>query len=188
MSPHELARSVVFAGFCLSLVIALAGWLVRTRRVSPFSSFGRMLRSLSEPFTAPIERRLVRVGGNPVHAGWWLAIGVAVVGVVALSLWDWATTVVAGISGAAAGGPRALVWLAVEIAYNVLVVALFVRVLGSWFGAFRYSRWMRPAYVLTDWLVEPIRRVLPPFGMMDMSPIAAWFVLWVLRRLLQSVL
>jgi len=63
-----------------------------------------------------------------------------------------------------------------------------VRVIGSWFGAFRYSRWMRPAYALTDWLVEPLRRILPPFGMMDVSPLAAWFVLWVLRQLLLSVL
>jgi len=188
MSLHALARSVVFAVFCLSLLIALAGWLVRTRRISPFSHLGRLFRSVSEPFTSPIERRLVRAGGNPVHAGWWLVVGVAVAGVILLSLWDWAIGMVGAMSGAASGGPRAVAGLVVVIAYNVLIVALFVRVIGSWFGAFRYSRWMRPAYALTDWLVEPLRRILPPFGMMDVSPLAAWFVLWVLRQLLLSVL
>ncbi len=136
---------------------------MRTRRVSPFSALGRTLRSLSEPFTGPIERRLTRAGGNPVHAGWWLVI-------------------------AAAGGPRSLLRLGVALAYDILVVALLVRVIGSWLGMFRYSRWMRPAYALTDWLVGPISRVLPQMGMFDWSPLAAWLVLWMLRQLLLSVI
>ena len=61
---HSVARYVVFGVFCVALLVALAGWLVRTRRVSPFGALGRSLRSLSEPFTGPIERRLVRAGGK----------------------------------------------------------------------------------------------------------------------------
>ena len=181
---HAVARSVVFAAFCVSLLVALAGWLVRTRRISPFSSVGRALRSMSEPFTGPVERRLARAGGNPVHAGWWLVVGVAVVGVLLLSLLDWMARLAAELSWAKGGGPRAMFALAVTLAYEILLVALLVRVLGSWLGQFRYSRWMRPAYALTDWLVEPISRVLPPFGAFDLSPLVAWLVLWVLRELL----
>jgi YggT family protein len=92
------------------------------------------------------------------------------------------------LSGAAQGGPRAMVALTIRGAYRVLVVALFVRVIGSWIGAFRYSRWMRPAYLLTDWVVEPIRRILPAAGPFDISPIVAWFVLWLLSQLLLSVI
>ena len=47
---------------------------------------------------------------------------------------------------------------------------------------------MRPAYALTDWLVGPISRVLPPMGMLDWSPLAAWLVLWLLRQFLLSVI
>jgi YggT family protein len=43
---------------------------------------------------------------------------------------------------------------------------------------------MRPIYALTDWLIVPMRRIIPPIGMFDLSPIAALFVLWVLRYLL----
>jgi len=62
-----------------------------------------------------------------------------------------------------------------------------VRVLASWFGYFRYSRWLRPAYALTDWLVEPIRRVLPPAAGFDWSPLAAWLALWLLKRVLLTI-
>src|SRR3989475_7495249 len=64
--------------------------------------------------------------------------------------------------------------LAVVVAYRILVAALVVRVIAGWFGYFRYTRWIRPAYALTDWLVEPIRRVLPIAGGFDWSPPAAW--------------
>jgi YggT family protein len=184
---HALARIVVFAAFAAALVVSCAAWLVRTRRISPFSALARGIRSMSDPILRPIEGRLVRAGGNPVNAGWWLVIGVAIVGVLLLSLLDWAGEVIAQAAGATAGGPRALIRLAIVLAYNVLFVALLVRVIGSWLGAFRYSRWMRPAYALTDWVVTPISRALPPTGMFDLSPLAAWFVLWVLRQLLLSI-
>jgi YggT family protein len=63
-----MVRYVVFGLFCLSIVVALAAWLVRSRRVSPFSSLARGLRSFSDPVLRPIERRLVASGANPVHA------------------------------------------------------------------------------------------------------------------------
>ena len=34
---------------------------------------------------------------------------------------------------------------------------------------------------LTDWLIDPIRRLLPPVGMIDLSPMVAWLVLWIAR-------
>ena len=86
---HIIARWVVFAVFCAALIVSLASWLVRTHRVSPFGALSRGLRSFSDPFLRPIETRVVRAGGNPAHAGWWLVIGVAVVGVLLLSLLDW---------------------------------------------------------------------------------------------------
>src|SRR5256885_8442398 len=69
-------RYLVFAAFAASVLVALASWLVRTRRVSPFGALGRALRTASDPLIRPIETRLVRAGGNPVHAGWWLAVAV----------------------------------------------------------------------------------------------------------------
>jgi YggT family protein len=40
---------------------------------------------------------------------------------------------------------------------------------------------------MTEWLVAPIRRVLPPVGMFDLSPLVAWLALTVLRSLLLSL-
>ena len=78
--------------------------------------------------------------------------------------------------------------LAIMAVYRVLVLALFVRIIGSWFGLDRHRKWMQPVYILTDWLINPIRRILPPMGMLDFSPLLAWLLLVVMRNLLVRVL
>jgi YggT family protein len=180
-------RYLVFAAFAASVLVALASWVVRTRRISPFGPLGRALRSASDPVIRPVETRLVRAGGNPTHAGWWLVVAVATAGVLLVTLWNWLVDTAFGVAAAFSAGPRAAFALVVVLAYKIIVVALVVRVLGSWFGHFRYSRWLRWAYALTDWLVEPIRRVLPPTGALDWSPLAAWLALWVLKQVLLTI-
>lgn len=184
--PDALAvvRYVVFVAFGVSVLVALAAWLVRTRRVSPFGFAGRALRAMSDPLIHPVETRLVRAGGNPVNAGWWLVVFVAAVGIILIAALNWLAEVASGVIVAFSGGPRAGVALLIVLAYRVLVAALFVRVIAGWLGYHRYTRWLRPVYALTDWVVEPLRRVLPAFGRFDWSPLAAWLVLMLLQRIL----
>src|ERR1700694_2024975 len=183
-----VVRYAVFGFVALAALAALGSWLVRTRRVSPFGALGRGLRSATDPILGPVERRLVRMGGNPAHAGGWLIVLTAVVGVILLSLLGWLLATFQTVRLAAGGGPRATAALVIELAYNVLKFALWARIIGSWFGIGCYSRWMRPAYILTDWIVEPIRRIVPPLGPFDVSPLVAWLALWVLRSVLISML
>ena len=46
---------------------------------------------------------------------------------------------------------------------------------------------MRAAYALTDWIVEPLRRVIPPIGRFDFTPIVAWILILVLRGIVLSI-
>jgi YggT family protein len=176
-----LIRYAVFAVFVLAVLVATGSWLVRTRRVSPFGPLGRGLRQVTDPLLRPVEGRVVRAGGSPAHAGWWLVIGVAILGVLVVSLAQWLVTAWDSMTGAASAGPRVVIALVVEIAFDLLFLAVFVRAIASWLGSFRYSPWMRPVYWLTDWIVEPIRRLLPPTGAFDFSPVVALVVLYVLK-------
>lgn len=182
-----LLRYAVFGIFALAVLVAVGSWLVRTRRVSPFGALGKLLRQLTDPVMKPIERRVVRRGGNPTQAGWWLVIGVAILGVIVVSLAQWLVRAWANVSAASHGGSRDVGVLVVTIVYDVLFFAILVRVLGTWIGAFRYSPWMRPFYWLTDWLIKPIHRVMPATGMIDFSPLVALLALWVAKQIVLSV-
>lgn len=179
-------RYAVFGLVVLAALVGLGSWLVRTRRVSPFGVVGRALRALTDPIIKPVEKRLVRMGGNPVHAGGWLVVLTAVGGIVVLSLGGWLYSTFVVAHEAASQGPRATLGLVIDLLYRILFAALIVRVIAAWFGTFRYSKWIRPAYVLTDWIVEPVRRVIPPVGGWDLSPIVAILLLGILRQLLLS--
>jgi len=183
-----ILRYTVFGLVVLSALVALGSWLVRTRRVSPFGVLGRALRTITDPVMRPVERRLVRMGGNPVHAGGWLVVITAVAGIVFLSLAGWLFATFQTAQAAASGGPRGTFILIIGLAYKILFAALLVRVIAGWFGMFRYSRWVRPAYIVTDWIVEPIRRIVPPLGGFDLSPLVAMFALSILRQVLVSAL
>src|SRR5213596_286793 len=137
-------RYLVFAAFAASVLVAFASWMVRTRRISPFGALGRTLRAASDPLIRPIEARLVRAGGNPVHAGWWLAVAVAVAGVLLITLWNLLVDTAYSVAAAYTEGPRGAMVLAVVVAYRILAAALVVRVIAGWFGYFRYTRWIRP--------------------------------------------
>jgi len=177
-------RPVAFAVFATSSALAVASWAVRSRKVRPFSRAARLLQGLSDPLINPIQRQLHKSGGNPVNAPWWLFGGGLVVSILFVTLTDWLVTFFQQAWYAADAGGASIFWFAIQAAGQLLLLALLIRVLGSWFGVGRYTSWMRPAYALTDWIVEPLRRALPNVGMFDISPLVAWFLIQIVLKYL----
>lgn len=186
-SVLTIARYSVFAVVALASVAAFGSWLVRTRRLSPFSTTGRFLKRASDWVVAPVERQVVRRGGNPVHAGVWLVVVAAVLGLILLALLQWLIAFIQQAHFAFTHGFRAIYHFLVGLAYAVMTIALFLRVIASWFGMFRHAPFMRPVYWLTDWIVKLVQRILPPIGPLDVSPIVAWLFLWVGKVLLLAL-
>src|SRR2546422_10979411 len=100
-----ILRYVAFGAVVLAALAAMASWLVRERHVSPFGPLGRFLRGASDPLLDPVETRLLRMGGNPRHAGWWLVAGVAVIGLLLLALLGWLVNTWFTVSVAVQYGP-----------------------------------------------------------------------------------
>lgn len=179
--PFAWFRYVVLAAAGVVALGGLAAMAVQTRKLNPFGRPARAIRRLTDPALRPIERRILRSGGNPQSAPWWL-IGLAVVGgILAITVVEWLATQALTVRAAAGGGSRSLLRLAVDWAFNIVMIALIVRILGSWVGASRYTRWMRPFVFLTEWLLAPLRRVVPPIGLFDITPLVAWFLLQLAR-------
>lgn len=178
-------RIALLVAIAVFLLIAVLDWAVRTRRINPFSSIARFCRRVIDPLLAPIESRVVRSGGVPSQAPWWGLAAVVVIGVLTIVLLQWLRTAAISVSFAASRGGMGIAALAVEAAFEALWFALIVRVIVSWIGM-RYSWWARTAFTLTDWLVKPIARALPPLGIIDFSVFAAMIVVWLAEKLVLS--
>jgi YggT family protein len=183
-----VARALVILALSYASIVAVTYWAVRTRRINPFGAWPRFTRRISEPILLPLERRVIRAGGSPQDASLWLLGLVIVAGLLLLSLVHWLIGMTATMAALAYAGPRAWLRFCLSGVFTVLMAAIFIRVVASWLGLSPYSRWMRPVIILTDWLIEPIRRILPPFGMLDFSPMVAWLVLWLVRGFVMGML
>lgn len=181
----ELARRAILALTAVLFGIFLIDWLVRTRRLSPFGPVARFFRGVVDPMLEPVERRVVRAGGLPSAAPWWALVAAAAGGILVLLLLQAMRGVVAEAM-LFGHSPRGFYHLIVEWASGILRLALIVRVIASWLRL-TYARWLRWSVTLTEWLLRPLRRVIPPFGMIDVSPIVAIFGLWLAEAALLAV-
>jgi YggT family protein len=168
----RIAFLVLAIGFA---VLCIVDWLVRTRRVNPMGSLGRFARRSIDPFLAPIERRVVRDGALPTNAPLYALVAVVIGGILALTLLDFLRAQLFAISVSAAAGPRGIALLLIRWAIGILQVALIARVISSWVRISPYSPWIRWSYTLTEWMLAPLRRVIPTLGTIDITPIVAFF-------------
>jgi YggT family protein len=174
--------ALLYAAVVLAAVCAL-DWAVRTRRISPFNRIARFFRARVDPLMMPVERVIVRAGGTPSSAAWWTLVALILFGILLITVLQFLggilAQVVFGINE-----PRSIPLLLVSWAFSLLKLALLVRVISSWLPISPYSRWIRWSYVLTEWMLAPLRRVIPTIAMIDITPIVAWFAL----SLIQSAL
>ena len=62
---------------------------------------------------------------------------------------------------------------------NTIFYAILIIVIGSWLQTDPRQPVMQIALACTDWLMAPLRRIIPPIGMIDFTPMAALFVLYL---------
>ncbi len=75
-----------------------------------------------------------------------------------------------------------------RLLFDLYGLALFVRVLFSWIRVPYGGRVMRFLWTITEPVLAPIRRALPPLGGIDLSPLIAFFLLRLLQQIVFSML
>lgn len=178
-------------GFSMVLLVGLAlatvAWLERARRVNAFGGLAKFARRVCDPLIAPIERRTARFGGTHQNAPWLALLALLLAGALTLGLLGFFRDVLVTTYYAGSQGPGGILRLAVSTVFSVLQLAVIARVVLSWVGG-TYSRIGRLAMALTEWFMRPLRQVIPTIGMVDITPLVAYFGLSLLRGLVLGAL
>lgn len=74
------------------------------------------------------------------------------------------------------------------VLFTVLTVAIFLRAIVSWFNLDPRSPIIQILDAITEPIMDPIRRIMPRIGMIDLSPLVAILLLTFLSRGLQNAL
>jgi len=177
-----LGRALFWVAAVLALV-ALLDWLVRTRRINPFNPVARFFRRVVDPLLVPMERRVVRAGGMPQQAPWWMLVAVVLGGIVLIALLRFLLGQLEMAVAMASAGPRGVLVLLVHWTFAILQLGLIVRVVSSWLRLSPYSRWVSWSFALSEPIIRPLRGLVPPLGMIDVTPLIAYLALRILEWL-----
>lgn len=79
-------------------------------------------------------------------------------------------------------------WRIVDLFFYIYSILLVISILLSWFPEYEDTFLGRLLRQITDPYLNLFRRWIPPLGMLDLSPIVAFFVLHLLEALIKSFL
>ena len=73
--------------------------------------------------------------------------------------------------------------------FTIIIWIMIVRILLSWFPNINwYNQPFKAMKEITDPILEPFRRIIPPISGIDFSPIIAFLVLEILREVVIRIL
>jgi YggT family protein len=83
-----------------------------------------------------------------------------------------------------------MIWLYnfIDILFTLLELAILARVLLSWFRLSPYHPVVNFIYQITEPILRPLRNIIPPLGMIDISPIVALILMDIIRRIIQAII
>ena len=70
----------------------------------------------------------------------------------------------------------------IDVWINTVFYAILITVIGSWLQTDPRQPVMQIALSCSDWLMAPLRRIIPPVGMLDFTPMAALFLIYFAQR------
>ncbi len=70
----------------------------------------------------------------------------------------------------------------------ILEIAIFVRVIMSWFDQGGTSTVSRIVREITEPILAPIRKIMPNLGMIDLSPLIALLLLQMIQTMVMSAI
>jgi YggT family protein len=184
----ETLRGLLLVGGIAFAGLAAVDWAVRTRRINPFSGVARFMRGRVEPRLAGVERQVMRFGSHPAATPWWALVAYVVSAALLLAAMDLLSSLVREAAVATSFGAAGYILLAVRWTFGFLVFALLVRIIASWLPGLAARRWISWSFGATEWMLRPLRRVIPTIGVMDVTPIVAYFALQFAQWLVEKVL
>ena len=76
----------------------------------------------------------------------------------------------------------------VDLVFTLYTLAFIARALLSWFRISYYHPVARFLIQITEPVLAPLRRFIPPMGGLDLTPMVALFILWFVEQLLKTLI
>jgi YggT family protein len=180
--------AIIVAAIALILLRSLFNYL----DVNPFNWSALTVRRLTDPVILPVRRTLVAFRLDPKVAPFIAMLLIILAGYLAVQVAGSILNTVAGViyalSSGVMGMPVAIMGYLLFGFLSVYTLLIFIRIIFSWFAVSYANPLMRFLIRTTEPLLSPLRRIIPPLGMFDISPIVAFFVVWLFQAAVAGTL
>lgn len=189
-----IPRTLLFLSWAIQVSIVAIIVLMILRLIgdaadlNPFSWAARTLRRLTDGFVVPVRGTLRQAGVDPKFAPLVVMLVSILLGYF---IWRLVQTVGMTLDGAISSVRTGAVFAALGyILYGLLSIyslLIFVRIIFSWGMVSYQNRIMRFLVDVTEPMLAPLRRMIPPVAMMDISPIVAFLILWLFQAAIAGI-
>jgi len=180
--------AIIVAAIVLIVLRSIFNYLDR----NPFSWSAITLRRATEPVISPVRRMLIGFRLDPKVAPFIVVILIIVAGYLVIQIAGSVLNTIAGIIYAVTsrqlGMPVAIVGYLLFGILGLYTLVIFVRIIFSFVAVSYGNPLMRFLYRTTEPLLAPLRRMVPPLGMFDLSPIVAFIILWLCQAAVAGTL
>ena len=190
-----IARTMLFISWAVQVSIVVIILLMFMRFIgdaadmNPFGWTARTLRRLTDGFVTPVRGALRQVGVDPKFAPLVVVLVSILLGYFVLQLIGTVASTLAGvISSARSGAMITVVGFILYGLISIYILFIFIRIIFSWGMVSYRNRIMRFLVDTTEPLLGPLRRMIPPLGGMDISPIVAVLILWLFQTAIGGTL
>jgi YggT family protein len=164
------------------VALMLARLILNKADLNPFSRPVILIRRWTDPMVNPVRRPLVQMGFSPNVAPLVVILISILLGYFASQFIGTVLFTVKGLIGsAAAARPISFVGFIIFGTLAIYSLLIFMRIVVSW-GASPHNRLLHFLIRATEPILGPFRRIIPPLGMMDVSPIIVLLLLDLLQR------
>ena len=173
----QMAIAVIIFGVIVLMIVRL---IVDGMDLNPFAWTSRTVRRLTDWLVIPVRGGLRNVGADPKFAPLVVILISILLGFFLAWLAQTIFGTVMGVLESARQG--AIIPLFGFIIYGFLSLYLLLismRVVFGWAQLSYSNRLMRFLVDATEPLLGPLRRMLPPLGMFDISPLVAGLIIWL---------
>jgi YggT family protein len=174
------------------IALMLVRFALNYADLNPFSRPVILVRRLTDPLVNPVRRALAGFNISPNGAPLVTILLTILVGYFALMLaagvLNTAAGVVVSVASRQAGGVVALLGYLLYGLLTIYSLLIFIRIIFSWGRVSHVNRVMRFLARATDPLLLPLRHMIPPIGMFDISPIVAFIIIWLFQGAIRMTL
>ncbi|MCM3872836.1 MAG: YggT family protein [Pyrinomonadaceae bacterium] len=164
------------------ILLVLARVIVNAADMNPFSRTALNVRQFSDPLVNPVRRFLLSYRLDQKIAPFVTILIAILIGFLLLEMFGSVFFTLRGVLTSVQRGDIlslfGYVLFAVLAAYSLMIVA---RILFSW-GMSYGNRTMRFLVRVTEPILGPFRKIIPPLGMFDVSPMVVLLILHLCQR------